>query len=148
MMRGARGVLPRSVFLDSSVLVAAAISRTGSARDLLREHIRGRLDLRISQLVLDETARNLARKAPEALDDFRTLVAVLDAQVVSPTAAVIAEAASITADKDAPIISAAVQARARFLATYDRQHLLRFARQIEERFGVCVATPADILDEI
>jgi predicted nucleic acid-binding protein len=55
------------VFIDSSVLIAAAISATGSAHELVRLGLAGAISLHVSSLVLQETERNLARKAPRAL---------------------------------------------------------------------------------
>lgn len=57
------------VFLDSSVLIAAAISSKGSARDLIMKSFSGELKLIISDLVIEETQKNLAKKVPEALSN-------------------------------------------------------------------------------
>ena len=57
----------RKLFIDSSVLIAAAISPTGSARDIITSSLEGEFTIVISDLVLDETARNLSNKAPKAL---------------------------------------------------------------------------------
>jgi predicted nucleic acid-binding protein len=62
-------IVPR-VFLDSSVLLAAAYSATGSARDLVMAAIQGRVGLAPSQYVLDETERNLLRRAPQGHPAF------------------------------------------------------------------------------
>jgi predicted nucleic acid-binding protein len=59
------------VFVDSSVLIAAAYSATGASREIIRWAIRGRITPVVSDLVLEETEKNLARKAPEALPAFR-----------------------------------------------------------------------------
>jgi predicted nucleic acid-binding protein len=45
----------RSVFIDSSVLYAAAFSQTGPARRLIIKGLQGSVDLLISDLVLEET---------------------------------------------------------------------------------------------
>jgi hypothetical protein len=42
-------------------------------------------------------------------------------------------------------VAGAVTAGSRFLATYDRRHLIAHAALIEERFGVVVDTPERIL---
>ncbi len=72
-----------SVFIDSSVLIAAAISPTGSAHDLIGLALRGVIEWYVSTLVLDETQRNLARKAPEALSPFvQSLRLTLQTQII------------------------------------------------------------------
>ena len=75
------------VFIDSSVLYAAALSATGPARELILRGIRGECDLVISPLVLEETERNLEDKAPHALGPFGAFRDVLGARQVNPSKA-------------------------------------------------------------
>ena len=141
--------LPRTratrVFLDSSVLIAAAISPRGSARDLVLQGLRGEWSLCLSSLVLEETERNLARKAPAALPAFNGFRETLTANLVDPPKATVLAVAETVAIKDAPIVAAAVCVHAHYLATYDRRHLLSQATAIRTRFGIEVATPGGIL---
>jgi hypothetical protein len=58
------------VFIDSSVLFAAAYSARGSARDLLIAPMQGHLSLVISSLALEETERSLAQSAPNLVLTF------------------------------------------------------------------------------
>jgi len=53
--------------VNASVLFSASYSETGSSRCLLREAIQGKLEIVITQHVREETERNLAQEAPEAL---------------------------------------------------------------------------------
>lgn len=46
------------VFLDASVLFAAAYSESGASREIVRQAIRGTMRLVTSPLVLEETRRN------------------------------------------------------------------------------------------
>ncbi|HET8524248.1 MAG TPA: hypothetical protein VFL82_13515 [Thermomicrobiales bacterium] len=57
----------------------------------------------------------------------------------------IKEVGQIVVLKDAPIVAAAIWARADTLASYDRKHLLRQAATIHDHFGIIVATPEIIL---
>ena len=143
------GSLPRTratkVFLDASVLIAAAISPRGHARDLVLQGLRGEWSLYLSSLVLEETQRNLARKAPKALPAFMSFRRTLTTNLVDPPKATVLEIAETVAVKDAPIVAAAVCVRAHYLATYDRRHLLSRAAVIRTQFGVEVVTPGDIL---
>lgn len=130
------------VFIDASVLIAAAISATGSARDLLMYGIRHELPLAVSNHVFEETERNLERKAPQALPAFLLFRDVLPFELVHPPAAFVREVAEVIEEKDAAIVAGALHAQATFLATYDRKHLLQYHDEIKERFEVVVATPA------
>lgn len=67
------------VFVDASVLFAAAYSRSGSAFDLTRAAVRREVDLWVSGYVMGEARRNLARKSP---DDLRVLDALTIAGVL------------------------------------------------------------------
>ena len=134
----------RNVFLDSSVLIAAAISARGSARDLFYRGLYGDIRLIISPLVLRESERNIRTKVPHVLDAFATLAEVLTDRV-TPTQTAMEQAAEMIELKDAAIVAAAVAARAEYLATYDRKHLLAKKAEIGEAFGIIVATPDEIL---
>ena len=141
--------LPRNrttkVFLDASVLIAAAISPRGRARDLVLQGLRGDWSLYLSPLVLEETERNLARKAPQALPAFMGFRRTITTNLVDPPNTTVLAVAETVAVKDAPIVAAAVCIRAHYLATYDRRHLLSQAAAIRRRFGIEVVTPGDIL---
>lgn len=130
--------------MDSSVFIAAAISSTGAARQLIENGLRGEVELVVSDLVLEETTRNLERKAPRAVPLFRFLLGVLPLTVVKPKDPLAAHAAEVVDPKDAPIVAAAAESGSGWLATYDRRHLLRLRSAIEERFGLTVATPDEI----
>ena len=82
----------------------------------------------VSELVLQETERNLQAEAPRAVPLFRLLVGVLPLTVVNPGHVLIAQAAEVVDPKDAPIVAAAAESGAGWLATYDRRHLLAARR--------------------
>jgi predicted nucleic acid-binding protein len=136
---------PRSVFVDSSALFAAAYSVTGSAHDLVQAAIQARVTLVLSDYVLAETERNLLASAPRAHPAFLRLRASLPYQVSNPPTPLVAETARVVVAKDAPIIAAARAARVELVATYDRKDLLSKRQEILAAFGVTVATPEEIL---
>jgi predicted nucleic acid-binding protein len=136
---------PIRIFVDTSVLFAAARSETGFARDLIVAGARGNLVLILSRYVIEETRRNLANKAPRALSYFDLFLAFGNVQLVDPPAPLVRQIAADIALKDAPIVAGAIHAEAKFLATYDRKHLLAQAALIQERFGITVETPEAIL---
>lgn len=114
------------LFLDTSALFSGLWSESGGARALLQLGEAGLIQLIISQDVLDELDRVIRKKAPEVLG---TLALVLDrARVViapRPKPAPIADAERWTGHAgDARIVAAAQSARADYLVTLDRAHLL------------------------
>lgn len=132
---------PQRAFVDSSVLMAGALSASGSARDLLLAGVRGEVHLLASPLVLLETERNLARKAPAGLPAFYEFRALLEGNLVDPSRELVVEVARHIEPKDAPIVAAAHVARAAYLATYDRRHLLRQADLIRQVYSIETVTP-------
>jgi predicted nucleic acid-binding protein len=136
------------VFVDASVLFAAAYSKTGSARDLIVLGIAGKAVLIISQDVIDEVERNLKEDAPEKLEVFKTFVGVAFSSVVTDLSKEeVLEAARYTALKDAPIVAAARKAQASHLVTYDRKHLLN-KPEVAKESGLVITTPDVVVKAI
>jgi predicted nucleic acid-binding protein len=134
------------VFIDSSVLIAAAISSIGSAHDLLGLGLDGTIHLHVSSLVLQETQRNLARNAPRALPLFvERFQPALLSQVTDTSPLLVVEVTETIAAEDAPIVDAALTARATYLTSHDRKHLLNQVPQIQSSFGLTVTIPDQII---
>ena len=133
------------VFLDASVLFSTSYSKTGSSRDLLREAIRGNLEIVVSRHVLEEAERNLAQKAPGALPAFRELLALIAAEVAEkPALEELKRAATYINLKDAPIVAAAAKARVDYLVTWDRKHFIDDPR-VAEKSGLMILTPDKLM---
>jgi predicted nucleic acid-binding protein len=127
------------------VLYAAAFSKTGPARRLILKGLEGSVTLAISDLVLEETKRNLTKNAPVALPSFTILADLFLPVITNPTKAEVIRAAQIVHLKDAPIVAAAAKSKADYLATHDVKHLLSHAQAIEAAYGITVITPAELL---
>ncbi len=74
------------VFVDSSVLIAAALSSNGSAHDLIRLGSERRVALVISPLVVTEVKRNIRRKPPDRLNRLQDLLDTHPFEIVEPPA--------------------------------------------------------------
>jgi predicted nucleic acid-binding protein len=135
----------RRVFLDSSVLYAEAFSATGPARRLLLKGLDGSIALSLSDLVLEETKRNLTKNAPSALPYFTMLADLFSPFIINPTKTDIRKAAQVVHLKDTPIVAAAAKAKAEYLVTHDGKHLLAEAQAIEAAYGITVLSPAELL---
>jgi predicted nucleic acid-binding protein len=136
---------PKSVFLDSSVLYAAAFSSAGPARRLILKGLDGSITLVISDFVLEETRRNLTKNAPSALPYFTIIADLLSRFITNPTKVQVLQAAQIVHLKDAPIVAAAAKAKADYLATHDVKHLLSHAKAIEAAYRITVLAPAELV---
>jgi predicted nucleic acid-binding protein len=135
----------RRIFLDSSVLYAVAFSGTGPARRLIPKGLEGSVALAISDLVLEETKRNLTKNVPSALPYFTILADLFSPFSTNPTKAAVLKAAQVVHLKDAPIVAAAAKANAEYLATHDVKHLLKQAQAIADAYGITVLAPAELV---
>lgn len=134
------------IFLDSSALIAGAISESGAAHILLnlgetRDNV-----LIASELVILESERSIARKSPGNLDDLRQLIKSSNLQIVpNPTRKEVEAKFYLIKDPaDVPILVAAIKANVDYLAPYNRRHFLE-DRKVTELSGLRIGTPGDAL---
>jgi len=133
------------IFLDSSVLFSAAYSSKGHSRDLLLMAAREEITVVISQLVLDETRRNLAESTPQQTAYLDLIIAAIPFEYIRPTKREVLAAAEHVAMKDAPILAAARKARVDLLVTLDKKHLLG-KPELTEISGVAIVTPKEAIE--
>lgn len=133
------------VFLDASVLFAAAYSASGASREIIRRGILGELSLVVSTLVVMEARRNLEAKAPGAVGDLEILLEAAAPQRVRPSEQEVRSAMRKVAAKDAPVLAAAVKAGADCLVSLDRKHLVGFPA-LEAASGISILLPGDLLE--
>ena len=129
------------VFADTSVLFAAVYSATGYARELVLLAADGQLQIILSEDVIQEIERNLARKASAALPAWSVLLDVISPEIVpSPDIDMVRATARYTEPKDAPIIAAALVAGCDYVVTFDQKHLL-LRPEVAEESGLRIVTP-------
>lgn len=134
-------------FVDASVLYAALISSSGAARELLKRHVANEIDLVVSDYVIEEVRRNLAKKAPDLVGALDLVLDLVAFERVVPAREQIQLAATYTALKDAPVVAAAQAATCPYLLTFDKQHLLT-NEVVAERAGIKVRTPGNLLHQL
>jgi predicted nucleic acid-binding protein len=108
------------VFLDANELFSASLFARGNAPLLVEIGRAGGCRLLTSPMTLQEAGRNPARKAPQALELFKHVQAVIEL-VLDASADLLLWAQGLPV-KDAPILAAAVLARADLLVMGDRRH--------------------------
>lgn len=106
----------------------------------------GKLDLFISEHVVEECERALARKVPKALPAFRnTLKDIKPKIVLAPTSEEIQTCLYMISDpSDTPILAAAIKAKVDFLVTHNRRHFLDDPK-VAQTSGLRIGTPGDAL---
>lgn len=132
------------LFFDSSALFAGIVSASGASRALLVLAEAGQVAVTVSEQVVAETERAVARKIPRALPEFREAVRATGLRIArNPAPEEIASYADIIAHKaDVPIVVAAMQVKTDFLVTLNRRHFLDDL-SVAERSGLRIGTPAD-----
>ena len=135
-----------NIFLDSSALIAGAISESGAAHILLNLGESKDIVLTVSELVIWESERIMAKKAPASLNDLRSLIKSSNLKIVANPSLKEVEANLylIKDPNDVPILLAAIKAKVDYLATHNRKHFLEDP-QVAERSGLKIGTPGDVL---
>src|SRR5215212_4715791 len=138
--------MPR-VVLDSSILVSAFIAPQSELMLLLRLPLRSRYELVLSKEILTETAQSLLTK-----ESIRRYAAYADEDVhgylawllsVAELVDDIPELSAVANDpKDNMVVATAVAAKADYLITGDRKHLL----PMREYQGIPIISARSFLD--
>lgn len=135
-----------NIFLDSSALIAGAISETGAAHVLLQLGESEDIFLTISEMVIVESERSVAKKSPRNLNDLRSLIKTAKVKIVpDPSSKEVETNLYLIGDpSDVPILLAAMKAKVDYLATHNRRHFLDDPK-VAERSGLKIGTPGDVL---
>ncbi len=134
------------LFLDASVLIAAAGSRTGGSALILELCRHRKAKAKTSHLVLLEAERNIrAKLGPDVLLRFYQEIVSIDIELVeTPTPHEIAAQRRIIDPKDAHVLAAAVKGDVAFLLTLDRKHFIS-PKVIQAGLPFQIMTPGDFL---
>jgi predicted nucleic acid-binding protein len=134
------------LFFDSSALFAGIVSASGASRALLLLAEAGLVAITVSEQVVAETERAVARKIPRALPEFRETIRATGLRIVrDPTLDEIEAYADIIAHQaDVPIVVAAMRVKTDYLVTLSRRHFLDDPA-VADRSGLRIGTPGDAL---
>ena len=135
-----------NLFLDSSALMAGLISAEGAARALLLLGEDGVIQLTVSEQVIVEIERNLARKAPRAVPFAREMIRIAKVRILRdpPLDEVRQRMDWISHAADVPILVAAHRDQVDYLVTLNRRHFLDDA-EVAQRSGLRIGSPGDAL---
>ena len=140
-------IMPKiDIFLDSCALIAGIVSSQGAARVLLLLAEDEKIILSVSEQVIVEVERNVARKAPQALPFAREIILRANIRILRDPSLelVLARQDWIDHPADVPILVAASLARVDFLVTLNTRHFL-VNPNVARKSGLRIGTPGDAL---
>ena len=134
------------LFFDSSALFAGIVSASGASRALLLLAEAGMVTITISEQVVAETERAVARKIPRALLDCREALRATGLRIVGDPLPeeTRARVGVIMHLADVPVLVAAMNARTDYLVTLNRRHFVDDPN-VAARSGLRIGTPGDAL---
>jgi len=134
------------IFFDSSALIAGIVSTQGAARAILLLAEDEKVQIIVSEQVITEVERNIARKVPKALPYARALILAGNIRIVRDPQLeeVLLHQDWISHAADMSILIAAASSRVDFLATLNIKHFLEDP-QVANRSGLRIGTPGDAL---
>jgi predicted nucleic acid-binding protein len=134
------------IFFDSSALIAGIISAQGASRALLLLAEDEKILISVSEQVITEVERNIARKVPKALPFARELILRANIRILHDPQIeeVLQHQNWISHPADVPILVVAARARVDFLATLNTKHFIEDL-EVSRRSGLRIGTPGDAL---
>ena len=140
------GYKPWRVFLDTSALLAGLISSKGAARGIMAAGEMGLLELLVSTDVLTEADRNIARKFPHLIDEYRSFLHhVAPTLVEDPTLKEIKAVVPWVGKDDAPILAAALKIRADYLVTWNTRDFM--SPRMPKGLATKIVTPGGFVED-
>ena len=135
-----------NIFLDSSALIAGVISETGAAHALLQLGESEDILLTVSEMVIVESERSIAKKSTRNLNDLRALIKSAKIRIITdPSKKEVQTNLYLIEDPYyVPILLAAMKAKVDYLATHNRKHFLDDPN-VAEKSGLQIGTPGDAL---
>ncbi len=136
------------VFLDTSIVFASVLSKTGGARKLFHLGEAGVLQLVVGPTVLREAEGVVRRKVPTSLPFLAQLLSIgqVETTPVSTKKQLESARAFVEYLPDARVLAEAIQANPDWFVTHDREHFLRAQSTINLPFKI--GTPGDLLQSI
>ena len=134
------------LFFDSSALIAEIISAKDAASVLLLFSEVKKIRIIVSEQVIVEVERNIARKAPKAVPCAREFIRTANIRIVrDPHVDQVRQHQHwINHPADIPILVAAVNTKVDFLVTLNTKHFIDDP-EVALRSGLSIGTPGDAL---
>jgi predicted nucleic acid-binding protein len=134
------------LFFDANVVFSAAHREEGRSQDLVALAQAGYCELVSSAHALEEARRNLVLKSRDFEERLAAVLAVTTVVAEAPATLVDWALGHGLPLKDAPILAAAIHAKATLLVTGDSRHFKDLYSR--EMHGTLIVTPASALQSV
>jgi putative PIN family toxin of toxin-antitoxin system len=132
------------VFLDSNVFISGLYSEKGAPGQIINNYISGRLEVTISQKVLNEIIIVLNKKLPSVLGLLQNFLLTYPPEIVKdPSAEAVKKWRDIINENDAAILESAICCNPDYFITGDKHFFESPA--IAERSGLQIIRPQAFL---
>ncbi|EAZ92280.1 PIN domain-containing protein [Crocosphaera chwakensis] len=136
----------KSIFADSSILIAGSASSTGASRVVLTMAEIGLFKLLISEQGLEECQRNINKKLPKAIPVFNEIIDNTNLEILpNPSLEEFSAYIDIIEPKDAPILAAALLVKADRLLSLNTKD---FTQEVAQKTGIIIQTPSEFIQDI
>ncbi|MBI4093557.1 PIN domain-containing protein [Candidatus Kaiserbacteria bacterium] len=135
------------VFLDSSVVIAALLSREGGSYHVL-SRFSDAFVFEINEYVFEEVRRSKERKfasKPALLSNLFSIIALADITIVpNPDKEIVRIAGAAISKKDAPVLASALLGSG-FLLTLDNEFFLPTVTALAKERDILILKPGDFI---
>ncbi|MCD6412359.1 PIN domain-containing protein [bacterium] len=148
-MKKSKEIRKTKVFLDSSVVIAAVLSFSGSSFALIRNSLFKNYQLFLLEYVLEECFRVLYIKYPTKLPILIAFLTAFPFQIAKdPSQKEVEKVIDIINPEDAPILAGAIKYQAKYLITLDKKDfLVQKVIGFAEKHKISVITPKEFLSK-
>ncbi len=129
---------PPKVFIDTNVWFSAFYG-SRNAEKLIKAHIERKMQVVISQQVLEELVRNIKKKIPSAVKPLEDFMQSALPKIVKNPINISEEVKKWVDLKDQRIFQAAINASVRFFVTGNTKHFS--IKNLEKNFGIKILNP-------
>jgi len=136
------------VFLDTSVIFAAVLSKTGGARKLFHLGESEVLHLIVGPTVLRQADEVVRRKVPASVPTLAQLLSIgrVETAPISTKKQLELARALVRYPPDARVLAEAIRGNPDWFVTHDKEHFLRMRNDTVLPFRI--GTPGDLLQNI
>lgn len=130
------------VFIDTNVWFSAFYG-SPNASEIVKRHILGKIQGVISQKVLEEIVRNVAKKLPNKTDSLKRLLESTPPKIIKSPQKIDPSVKKFVQTKDREIFQAAVDSKSDWFVTGNLKDFDK--NKSEDKFKIKIASPKEFL---